>query len=81
MEAETPGLWPPVVAGIDSFVRNCKVLGKIEAGGEGDDRMRLIGYHQLDGHELGKLKELMMDEDMVLQPIELQRVDTTRQLS
>jgi len=31
-------------------------------GGEGDDRVEMVGWHhQLNGHELNKLQELVMD--------------------
>ena len=35
------------------------MLGKIEVGGEGGDRW----HHRLNGHELSKLRELMMDRE------------------
>ena len=37
------------------------MLGKIEGGGEGDDRG---WHHQLNGHESGKLREMVMDREI-----------------
>ena len=37
------------------------MLGKIEGGGEGDDRG---WHHQLNGHESGKLREMVMDREV-----------------
>ena len=37
VEAETPILWPPDAKRADPF-ENTLMLGKIEAGGEGDNR-------------------------------------------
>ena len=47
----------------DSF-ENTLMLGNIEGRRKGDNREWDIGwYHQLDGHDFGKLQELVMDRE------------------
>ena len=56
-EAETPILWPPIGKGLDA--------GKDWRQEEkGKTEYEMVGWHhQLDGHELSKLQELVMDRE------------------
>ena len=62
-EAETPILWPP-------HAKSCLIGKDPDAGmdwGQEEKGMtedEMAGWHhQLDGHELGKLRELVMDRE------------------
>ena len=49
-EAETPTLWPPDAK--NWLIGKDPMLGKMKAGGEGDNRGGMVGWHHwLDGHE------------------------------
>ena len=62
-EAEAPILWPPDAKNwlIGKDLDAGKDWGQEEKGVTEDE---MVGrYHQLDGHELNKLQELLMDRD------------------